>query len=94
MKFTVFSFGWFEQVAQNPDVLPDQLHPNLDDVTDALCQIVVDAMDLGCSVELDVALQHTDLERYQAAHAKLMKEIWQDEQARKLWYTMDDDPRD
>ena len=75
---------------------PDQLHANFHDVARELRKIARGVVAKGCSVELDLTLQYADMERYQAAHAELAREICQDDQARKLWYSMDNDrvPKD
>lgn len=91
-KFFGYSVKWYQKVTQKPDIPPSQLQPDLDDVARGLSEIAGDVRKEGCNVELDLTLQDIDMERYQAAHVKLAREICQDEETRKLWYTIDYDP--
>ena len=87
-KFSAYSVGWYQRVAQNPDMPPDQVHLDLDVVARRLRRIAGEYYSRrDTSVELHCTLEHADMERYQAVHAKLAKEICRDEQARKLWFT-------
>ena len=88
-KFTAFSTSWYRQVARNPSTSPDQIRTDLDDVSRELSKIAEGAVKKGCIVELDVTLQDTDMERFYAAHAKLAREICQDERMRELWYSQE-----
>ena len=83
-KFTAYSICWYLEVAQNPDTPLDQLNPDLNSAVQELSKIGGD-FELR-DVELDLVLQHTDMERYQAAHAALAREISQDARTRELWF--------
>ena len=87
-KFSAYSVSWYQQAAQHPDMPPEQLHPDLGVVARRLRKVAgVYYRQRDTSVELRRILHHADMERYQAVHAKLAKEICRDEQARKLWFT-------
>ena len=87
-KFSAYSVSWYQRVAQNPDMPLDQLHPDLDVVALRLRTVAIVYGVFNISgVKLPLTLQHTDIERYQAVHAKLAKEVCRDKQAKKLWFT-------
>ena len=83
-KFSAYSDCWYREVGQNPDTPLDQLAPDMDNVAEELREI--GGVSLLRNVELDLTLQHTDMEQYQAAHAALAREICKDERARALWF--------
>ena len=62
----------------------DELHLDLDSAARQLSEVAEDMADLEGSARLDLTLQDADMERYQAAHVKLAKEVCRDEQAREL----------
>ena len=83
-KFSAYSNCWYWEVGRNPDTPLDQLAPDMESVTQELSKY--GELNLLHDVRLDFTLQHTDMERYQAAHAALAGEICQDERTREVWF--------
>ena len=90
-KSTTYSISWYRQIAQYPDIPPDQLNLDLNTVAHELETLAEDVewpQGGESPLTLDLNLQHSALERYQAAHAKLAKKVCRDERTKKLWFAM------